>query len=359
MRKLWPAALTLVIAVAYVGYRLVSVGGDPADLAQPGERFQRGIAQGSEGYDGQFSLYMALNLDPDQVAEQLDVPAYRYQRVLLPLLARLLGFGQASAIPWTLVLVNLMAHVLGTAALCALLAAHDRWVGYALLYGLWVGALVGVGTDLHEPLAYGLIAYAFLQRDRGRLASAVGLSIIAMFAKETTLVFAAAFFLADWRSGNLARTGRWYGLLGLSFIAWQGWLWWTFGQPGAGSGGLMATPFEFVPLMGLWRIAASGLTVFLIYMLLFGPGIVFPALWGIWHSAVDIYRWQTTLGSWPLLLHGLLILVTPFSTFREPLGLVRVATGLVLSVVVVAVVQGMKRPLNYGWFWLAYLVLAR
>lgn len=349
----------MVIAVAYVGYRLASVGGDPVDLAQPGERFQSGVAQGSEGYDGQFALYMARQLDPAQVAGQLDVPAYRYQRILLPLLARLLALGRPAAIPWTLVLVNLLAHVGGVAALCALLAAHDRWVGYALLYGLWVGALVGVGTDLHEPLAYGLIAGAILQRDRSRLSAAVGLSILAMFAKETTLVFVAAFFLADWQGNALGRTGRWYGLLGVAFVAWQGWLWWTFGQPGAGSGGLMATPFEFIPLMGLWRIAASSLSVFLIYLLLFGPGIVFPAVWGIWRSGIDIYRRRPTLGTWPLFLHGLLILITPFSTFREPLGLVRVATGLVLSVLVVATVQRLKRPLNYGWFWLAYLVLAR
>ncbi|MGA9533824.1 MAG: hypothetical protein WBR18_13985 [Anaerolineales bacterium] len=359
MKRSWPAAVTLLLALGYVAYRLMAVGGDPVQLAEPGERFQQGVRGGSEGYDGQFALYVALEPNPQRVADQLDVPAYRYQRILLPILARILGLGQPGAIPWTLVLVNLLGHTAGTLALCWLLASHDRWVGYALLYGLWVGVFVGIGTDLHEPLAYGLVAWALWLRSQGRAKWAVGLSIAAMFAKETTLVFPAAFFLADWQEGKLGRTSRWYGLLLAAFVVWQGWLWLTFGQPGVGSGGLMATPFEWIPLMGFWRIAAESLPVFLLYLLLFGPGIIFPALWGIWHSAQDIVNKRMTLGTWPLLLHGLIIMITPYSTFREPLGLVRVATGLTLSIVVVAVVQEMRRPLNYAWFWLAYLVLAR
>jgi hypothetical protein len=359
IRKSWPAAVTLLVALGYVAYRLAAVGWDPVLLAEPGERFQQGISQGTEGYDGQFALYVALDPNPKHVADQLDVPAYRYQRILLPILARVLGLGQASAIPWTLILVNLLAHSAATLALCLLLDRYDRWVGYALLYGLWVGSLVGVGTDLHEPLAYGLIAWALWLRARGEHRRAIGMSIAAVFAKETTLVFVAAFVMADWQAGRLGRTRRGYGLLLAAFFLWQGWLWLTFGQPGVGSGGLMATPFEWIPLMGFLRIAAHSLPVFLLYLLLFGPGIIFPALWGIWHSAQDIVRNQSTVGTWPLMLHGLLIMVTPYSTFREPLGLVRLATGLVLSIVVAAIVQGMRRPLTYGWFWLAYLVLGR
>ena len=52
-----------------------------------------------------------------------------------------------------------------------------------------------------------------------------------------------------------------------------------------------------------------------------------------------------------------LIVVLPFSTFREPLALVRLATGLVLSTVLFGAHTGSRRVLNYSLFWIALLFL--
>jgi len=57
------------------------------------------------------------------------------------------------------------------------------------------------------------------------------------------------------------------------------------------------------------------------------------------------------------LLNAAVILFVPFSTAREPLGLVRLATGMVLAVLLFAAVFGLRRVLNYSLFWVATLVL--
>jgi hypothetical protein len=57
------------------------------------------------------------------------------------------------------------------------------------------------------------------------------------------------------------------------------------------------------------------------------------------------------------LLNAVVILSVPFSTAREPLGLVRLATGLVLALSLFAAVHGLRRVLNYSLVWAAMLVL--
>jgi hypothetical protein len=52
-----------------------------------------------------------------------------------------------------------------------------------------------------------------------------------------------------------------------------------------------------------------------------------------------------------------LIAVLPFSTFREPLALVRLSSGLVLCTVLFGAQARSRRVLNYSLFWLAALVL--
>lgn len=357
MRRTWPAWLTLGLAIAYVAYRLLIVGGDPAQLAGIGTRFSQGQPTGTEGYDGQFVLYMALEPRPAAVAEKLDVPAYRYQRFLLPLLGRALALGRPALIPWALIIINLAAHFAGTWAICQLLAARGRWVGFGLLYGLWAGAFAGVGTFLHEPLAFGLVAVASYCKDRRREGWALGLLALALFAKETTALFVAGFALADMLGTRQRKHWLGYGGIVLAFALWQAWLWSTFGAPGIGSGGAGATAFEVVPLMGLIRVAFVDLRVFLVYALLFGPGIVLPSLWGLGRAAAALWRQQGNQAAWSLGLNAALILFLPFSTFREPFGLVRVATGLVLALLFFLIDREQRRPLVYAWIWLAYLAL--
>jgi hypothetical protein len=74
------------------------------------------------GYDGQFAY--SIGCDLMNATPHLDVPAYRFQRILYPLMAWLLAFGQAEWVPLTLVLVNIIGVALGTGAFAELLRAE-------------------------------------------------------------------------------------------------------------------------------------------------------------------------------------------------------------------------------------------
>jgi hypothetical protein len=358
MKRHWPWIVGMAVALLFTGWRLSMVNWNAAGLAQIGTRFSEGASAGSEGYDGQFAYYMALIPDPQTVDVYLDVPAYRYQRILLPALARLLVLGQEGLVGWSLLIVNLAGYALGLWAIEAYLRDQGQRPAYALGFGLWIGFLSGVALDLNEPLAYGLVAAAWLALTRRRFTLAALVFSLAALAKETTLVFWAAALIAIWvhRRGD---TGArlWILLPGALWLGWQGHLWATFGHPGVGSGGAMGSAFEAIPFMGLVRVGMVDLRVLLLYLLIFGPGILLPTIWGMWAAGRRLLSQDRTAETISLLLNAGVIVFLPFSTFREPFGLVRLATGLVLAVILFASTYGIRRVLNYSLFWSAYLIM--
>ncbi|HSB91334.1 MAG TPA: hypothetical protein VLD63_15065 [Anaerolineales bacterium] len=354
----WPAVLALAVSAAFAGIRLGRSGWDAEALANMGTRFSEGDPAGSEGYDGQFTLYVARDPNPETVAAHLDRPAYRYQRILLPLIARLVVLGDAQAIPWALLAIGLLAQFSGTLAVAALMDRHSKWPGYALGYGLWVGVVVGVGLFLHEPLAYGLVAGGWSLRAWGRRPLGNALLVLALFAKETTIVFAGAALIEDLLQRSASgRAAAWLAGGILAWLAWQAWLWRTFGEVGLGSGGAQGTPFEWIPLMGLIRVGFVDVRVFLLYLVIFGPTMVLPAIWAAWMGVRDLVRKVVTADGLALLLNGCLILFLPFSSFREPLAILRLGSGVVLATLAYAAANNQRRSLNYAMFWTALLVV--
>src|SRR5262245_62119812 len=90
--NLRPWMVVTVLCLVYVALVLIRNNGNPLTLVTIGTRFSEHIADGTEGYDGQFVYYIAR--DPSGAAQYLDVPAYRFQRILLPVIGRILAFGQ-------------------------------------------------------------------------------------------------------------------------------------------------------------------------------------------------------------------------------------------------------------------------
>lgn len=352
-RLLTPASVALLAASLLAVIAIFLAAGDPLALARLGTRFSQGDPLGEPGYDGQFVYYMARDLDPQRVQAYLDVPAYRYQRILLPVLARLFSLGNPAAIPWVLVILGVFSLAGGTWAMQALLEGWgvSRW--YALVYGLWAGFLLAVIVDLPEPLAYGLVAAGLLARERGRNLAAWLLLGFAAFAKEVAWIFGvavgvSALFGRRWREA----TGV-FLCAGLPYLLFQGWLWLTFGRPGLGSGGDMATPFEWLPFMGLLRIGAYSPLYLVAMLVVFGPTVLWPAIWGMIKGIQNLGARRTDDPfAWGLLLNSLAIAFLPFSTFRETGAILRLACGLVLSVLLFAGSQRQRRVLNICTFWL-------
>src|SRR5678815_133515 len=91
-----PWFITVVLCLVYVGIVILNNKVNPLSLVTLGTRFSEQSAFGTEGYDGQFNYSIAR--DPNTAAQFLDVPAYRFQRILFPALGRLLALGQANLI---------------------------------------------------------------------------------------------------------------------------------------------------------------------------------------------------------------------------------------------------------------------
>jgi len=342
-------------------WRLALAGGEPSALFEIGDQYSGGETEGTEGYDGQFTYFIALDPEPSTVAAKLDVPAYRYQRILYPLLARALALRTASGVPWAMLGISLASLWAGTYSVSKLLANRGLSPWYGLSYGLWVGLVAPVGTGLSEPLAYGLVAGAMLGLAQGRKPLAAGLLGLAAFAKETTLPFLGAALLSELLSDRNRRAVVAYLTVGVAYAAWQLWLVRVFGTLGLASGGEMATEFEWIPYLGLFRIGTVSLAALGLYLLIFGPSIVFPSLWGAIASMKAMWRGARDVESLSLFANSLLVMALPFSTFREPLGLVRLADGLVLAVILFAGSRRWMRPLRYSLFWsgLLAVLLAR
>ena len=355
---IWPALVSAAACLVFAGARLVQAGGNVAELAGPGTRYSELDPQGTEGYDGQFTYSVAVLLDPGQVAPHLDRPAYRYQRILYPVAARLLSLGRTAALPWVLLAIAVASAAFGTAALAMWMLDHGQWEGYALGFGLWVGMVASAGLFLHEALAYALVALGWLASRGSRPGwGAIALGL-ALFAKETTLPFWVAGFAMRGVSSEQDRIRRLYlAAGGVAFAVWQIWLWRVFGEVGIGSGGAMSTPFELIPLMGFLRIGAVSAQALGLFLLVFGPMVILPSIWGLASSLRRLRLDRFDAEAWALALNGALILFVPFSTAREPLGLVRLATGVVLAVLLFAGALGLRRVLNYSLFWSAMLVL--
>ena len=120
----------------------------------------------------------------------------------------------------------------------------------------------------------------------------------------------------------------------------------------------MATGFEIIPFMGVLRILTEGnLQVFLLFVALLGPFILFPIIWGLSRAWRDYHteRWSffTTL----LFVNCAIMLFIPFSTWREPLGILRFIVGLQIAVILYSAHTRNLRALRYSTLWFVTLFL--
>jgi hypothetical protein len=361
--RLAPTLCVLLVALGYLGWVLARSSGDAVSFAYLGTRFSVPEPGGTEGYDGQFNYYIASDPNPQTVRAHLDVPAYRYQHILYPLLARALALGNADAIPWTLVAINLLCLAGITLLAGELLSARggSRWG--AIPIGLWVGLISGVRLDLSEPLALFLVIAALYLSGpelRRRIPLVALLLALAMLTKETMLPFVAGW--AAWLAWRRDFRGAALILAALiPFGLFQFWLGSTFGAPGLASGGAGATPFMPVPFLGLIQVGGESLKLLAVLLIVYVPGLLLPALYGLIAPGIDAFRRRDTAqrritpDGVLLFFNAVMIALAPFSTFREPLGITRLACGLIGMMWLYAASDGKAWWSKLGLVGLAYL----
>lgn len=355
--RLQPWMIVGLISLVYLSLIFIVNEAEPLVFVMPGTRFSAGDPTGTEGYDGQFAYYIAR--DPSNAAQHIDVPAYRYQRILLPMLARIISLGEEYLIPWAMLAINLSALLISTALLGRILKRHRTSHWYALVYGLFPGILMAVRLGLNEPLAYGLVIGALWLIEQDRIWQGFAVLALAALGKETTLLFAGGLSLSliIQRRYRIAVIGG--ALVILPFTLWQLVLYQWFGALGIGSGGALATPFEIIPFNGFFRIYVDtgSFRVFLVFALLLIPAVIVPTLWGVWQAIRDMLQKRTDEYTWLLIANAVVMPFVPFSTYREPLGILRFIVGLVICVLIYAAARHQKRVLRYSTLWLVLLAI--
>lgn len=352
--KIRPWQVVALVALVYVGATLARYGWDPMSFVITGERFDPGIPDGSLGYDGQFAYQIAR--DPVGGWRYLDVPAYRYQRILYPVLARVLALGNATLLPWALILINLAALSGGTALTEAILveSGANRW--YALTYGLYIGLLMPVRLDLTEPLAYLLVQAGVLTFARGRPWSSAVWFMLAALTRETTLLFAVGYGLHLLSVRRRGMALGWGSVVIVPFLAWQIALRLWLGSWGLGSGGALSTSFEIVPFRGWWMMATVNPAAFAVMSLLVVPLALLPAVLSFIAALRALARGCRAPTTWALLTNAAIFAFLPTSNVLDPLGLSRTTAGLVTAVLDFGAQQHVRRALNYALLWIILIV---
>lgn len=351
----WVTLFTIAACVGYVLVALAAEGWDPMRFVLPGSRYTEGDPEGEWGYDGQFSYQIAL--DPLRGWKYTDDPAYRYQRVLYPLLARGLALGQPGLVPYALIVVNVGAIGLCAYTAARLLVRYGARAWYALPCGLYAGLLIALRLDTHEPLSYALILLAlWFHACERNLAGACALAL-AVFAKETALLAVGAFLAAHVLSQSWKQAGQLLLVNGLPFVAYRFLLYRCFGSMGLASGGAGATGFSLIPFGGLWDIGRDSVGALSVWMLIMGPLVVIPAVAAVILAGKEV--WQHRWHPLPLFLlaSALLMIVLPRSTYRELSGSMRLSIGLVHALILYGGWRRNRRVLNYSLLWFFSLVL--
>jgi len=110
----------------------------------------------SDGFDGQF--YYMIATDP--IHSRILVEPGKYQRILYPLFANAISFGNIHLIPYSLLLINFVAVILGTYILALILKKYRANLNLAYLWAFNVGFFMGVIRDLTSPLMFFFILLA-------------------------------------------------------------------------------------------------------------------------------------------------------------------------------------------------------
>lgn len=289
----------------------------PADVP-PGQNW--GV-----GYDGRFSYAIAAY--PWGSTRDLDQPAFRYQRILYPLLVKILSAGSVQAVPWMMLLVNLLA----SAAVCWLLGELLRrrgaspWVALACLFS--VGFLIAVRMDLLEPLALAFGLGAWLALENRRTTLALVLLAVGALAKEIVLVFTAAWCLWLLLQGGHRKAAT---VAAAGFLPYAAWYLVLRAWFGPSAEALAKSRLSPVPFLGM-RFLPDPASAAVVAVFVVGPAAVLGlvAFRDLWRHA------RSERGRDALLVLGQagLISILPQASWVDPIAILRFGLGLAAAAI--------------------------
>jgi hypothetical protein len=227
--------------------------------------------------------------------------AYRYGRILFPLAAWVLAFGQRQLIPLTLPLAYIGAVLLFATLACTRCARAGRppVVGLAAL--LVPSAFLTVPLLVPEFLVAGLVLLTYDCAETNRTRQALVAAALLLLARETAVLALLPLVLSHARRRQWRALLRW-SVAAIPLLVWYVWLRarigvWPFLDPGHPAGRALDLPIRTF-LSAAWRANA-------------GPALVFAASLGWITIAIGaaVAWWRRTPVAWAGLAMASLILV--------------------------------------------------
>ena len=220
----------MLIVVTYLTF--FKFGGNITGFFRIGENFPKSpylnsdaalIFPGEAGADGQQFLTIAYDpfLSNPNSIKALDVPIYRYRRILYPLLGHLLGLGRVSLIPYAMIAINILSIV----AIVFFVGKYLRSVrdktwkslGVMCIPGMWLVLTFSTAGLLNNLL---LVVSLYFYRVRKLLLASIFIAL-ACLTRETSLVMWLSMFVASLYN-NATRRSQSFFLLG-ALIPFAGW----------------------------------------------------------------------------------------------------------------------------------------
>lgn len=226
------------------------------------------IFQDELGYDGQQFLSLALDpfLHDLDTLESLDHPAYRYRRILYPLLSYLLGFGNTQIIPYVMVAINAIAILLIIWVTGLYFKSYSIKVNQALFVlaipGVWIVLSLST-SDLLASLFF-VSAFYFYQNNKPIYMSLM--VSLGCLTRETLLLLWISLVF----SAILQRKHLYFKYLGMAIIAPLAWNFYVIflGLNGASGTGNFGSPFFGIiqKILSLFTEKFSPKTLFEAYL---------------------------------------------------------------------------------------------
>jgi hypothetical protein len=196
------ALVTGLLAVLVLAALLIRDHGDASRIVHAGPPWTSArdapsslaVRPADQAYDGQF--FYRLGVAPFSTAREVsgvtfDLPALRNARWLTGGLAWVLSGGQRGAVPWALLLINVLAAVALGAAAGALAQHSGRHAGWGLLLVLYPGYAFTLTLDTSELLAGALVLGGLYAGRRERWPWAAVLLAAAVLARDTAVAIPA------------------------------------------------------------------------------------------------------------------------------------------------------------------------
>jgi hypothetical protein len=263
-----PALIVAMVLALIIGPGLIVYGGNPTGFIRFGREWVRdthppagAVIDTRTGYDGQY--FWALARDPlllhQSTADGFHGAGFRLDRIAYPALAYALAAGQEGALPWTLLMINVLVVIAITVAFAAYARGRGGSGWWALAVGLLPGLQFATMGDVSDALAVAAMLGGLMMWEQGRRWPAAGLLAVAVLAREPMMLAVLAVAVdagaRGWRRRREPRALRatvraaWPAIVipTLVFVAWQAYVHLRHGVAGTGA---PATAFQ-PPLVGL------------------------------------------------------------------------------------------------------------